>query len=91
MVIIQKGAARNGVPLQVENWGKSGFMVAAYPVAARASDFIHINTTFRLGIKAFSKDDALQVFKDLESGNKQLSDFAERFWNGERDKFILGI
>ncbi len=91
MVIIQKGTAKNGVPLQVENWGKSGFIVAAYPVAAQTLNFIRTNDTFRLGIKAFSKDDGFQVFEDLESRNKQLSDFAERFWNGERDKFVLGI
>lgn len=77
--------------IQIEDWGKTEFMIGAYPLAVNDWNFIHRNKTFRLGIKAYSEDDAQQIFDDLETGKLHLSDISDRFWNGETDKFILGI
>ena len=99
MKVLEKGTMQDGTKIQIEDWKEDyshvkTLNVATYPIAANTSEsgFIERNKTFRLDINSFNNDnEVLKAFKDLLSGNKTISDFADQFYNGDKDKYLYGM
>lgn len=94
--IIEKAITPSGVKMQLEKWD-DGMMIGAYPIAQRGdSCWVRGGETFRLSIasnkyKNYSNEQVREDFEALKNGDKTLMDLAEYFWNGDKDKYRLGI
>lgn len=99
MRIIDSGVLPNGVDIQLESWGENGssLMIAAYPMAQRTCGFwIRGGERFRLQISnnpytGYTDEMVQSDYFSLLRGEKSLCDLSENFWNGERDKWCLGM
>ena len=94
LTIIKKGTMPDGVQIQLEDW-VSRLAIAAYPTAVRDSRlFIRKGEQFRLTITYdadTTKESALQDFDDLINGVKNLESMADRFGQGDMDRWIFGM
>lgn len=98
MKIIRKDTMPNGVYIQLEDWGESGLTIGAYPIAINSSKhgWVLQNHPFRLHIQAnphanYTNADVTADYKSLINGQKSLEDLADHFWNGDKDKWYLGM
>lgn len=98
--VIERGTLPDGTAVQLESWGENGhdLAIAAYPVAQRSSRsyYTAAGERFRLHIGSNPytgyTDEMVQAdYVSLLAGEKSLYDLSERFWNGERDKWCLGM
>lgn len=89
MKILQKGQMPDGTPIQRENWHFDyGYMaygatVAAYPIAKvsiRKPFAPQQGERFRAQFDFGTPREAEQCYKQLESGEKTLKDFADKIW-----------
>lgn len=85
--------------IQLENWEDSypehptlWWAIGAYPISKHESGRLfgpRRGEIFRLTI-SFEKDyEAVEAFENLYHGRKTLLDYADRFWNRERDAELL--
>ena len=88
--------------IQLENWEDAypdhptlWWAIGAYPVALRGSDRLfgphRKGEKFRLTISFDTDADAVEAFENLYHGRKTLLDYADRFWNRERDAELLEV
>ena len=99
MKVMMKGVLPDGTQVQLEEWGVDDIhlMIAAYPIAQRTrSCWQRGGERFRLQISenqytGYTNEMVEADYFALLSGKKSLCDLAERFWNGERDKWGLGM
>lgn len=100
MKILERAKTPEGIDIQIEDWKQdyscfNTFNIATYPIAKRSSEsgWIKDGKTFRLDIsRGFNNDEEVkQAFNDLVSGNKNISDFADQFYNGDKDKYLFGL
>lgn len=95
MKILEKSVTKNGVEIQLEDWGGK-LSIGAYPIAKNGFGFVKYGEIFRLTISenqyiGYRNDDVSTDFEKLKTGEKQLEDMAHLFWNGEKDAIMLGI
>ncbi len=91
----------DGTEIQLEDWSNEfpsstnlWWAVGAYPVAKHSSGRLfgpRRNQEFRLTISFAEESDARECFRKLESGEAELLDYRDKFWNGERDAEILEV
>ena len=106
MKILEKAILKNGVHIQLEDWRENntpkvpnlyGLTIAAYPIAERSDGYwIKGGEEFRLAISYnqytnYTNDMVLADYKALINAEKSLEDLADRFYNGEKDKWRLGM
>lgn len=101
MKILEKATTPGGVAIQLEDWGEDypgviGYSIGAYPIAKSNYCFTKISEQFRLSIlenkhKGYTGENVKADYEALKSGTKRIEDLAERFWNGERDRILLGM
>ena len=99
MKVMMKGVLPDGTRVQLEEWSVDNIhlMIAAYPIAQRTrSCWQRGGERFRLQISenqytGYTNEMVEADYFALLSGKKSLCDLAERFWNGERDKWCLGM
>lgn len=99
MKVLEKATMSNGTKIQLEDWSDVypdiyGFMIGAYPIAQRTSQYgwIQGGTEFRLSISRYSSnEEVLKDFESLKTGEKQLEDLADRFHDGKKDMWLLGM
>ena len=95
MKILEKSVTKNGVEIQLEDWdGK--LAIGVYPVAKNGFGFVKYGETFRITISenqymGYDNNDVKEDFEKLKSGEKQLDDMENYFWNGKKDAIMLGI
>lgn len=107
MKIIEKATTPDGVEIQLEDWSEHntnafpdlyGLQIGAYPIARNTSDsgWIRSGEKFRLTIAQnkymnYSNEDVTADFVALKNGIKTIEDLADHYWNGQKDKHLLGI
>ena len=98
MQIIRKDTMPNGIKIQLEKWSEYGMSIGAYPVAVNSGryGFTRTGHRFRLQISNnehnnYTDEDVAADYEKLISGEKALEDLAEYFWNGDQDKWFLGM
>lgn len=106
MKILEKTITPNGIEIQLEDWidrntekysDLYGLAIGAYPIAKNTSKYKWVvrGEKFRLHIAAnkfnYGNNDVQSDFEALKSGEKTLEDLSEHFWNGEKDKYFLGM
>lgn len=99
MKIISKGRMPNGVKIQLEDWSEdTGLMIGAYPIALATGkyEWVRAGELFRLSISenkyaGYTNEMVANDYNELILGTKKLEDLADHFWNGEKDKWLLGM
>jgi hypothetical protein len=99
MKVLEKAYTPDGILIQLEDWSENySFMntynIGAYPKAKNSSKYqwIKAGYEFRLDIHGFnSNEEAEQVFNDLITGKRKLTDLADLYWNGNKDKYYMGL
>lgn len=83
----------DGVDIQLEDWGNFGYGIGAYPIAKHNGKWIRNNETFRLTISRGYSDNnsVINDFNKLKNKLITLVDLAEHFWNGDKDKYYMGM
>ena len=107
MKIIRKDIMRNGTKIQLEDWSDHntpdypdlhGLTIGAYPIAINSGAYglVCSGQAFRLHIATnnfanYSSDDVAADYEALVNGTKSLEDLSAHFWNGDKDKWYLGM
>lgn len=101
MIILEKAITPDGIEIQLENWDDgfaNGLAIGAYPVARANSEngWIQCGNKFRLTIPNnkylnYTNGDVKNDFENLKTGRKSIAVLSEYFWNGEKDRRLLGI
>lgn len=94
MIVLQREKMPNGTTIQIEDWTedyKNHWNVGAYPIAKEGDKYgwIKRKQTFRLTLNFDSKKQAEQAFSELLSGEKELIDYKNCFYNGSEDIYYL--
>lgn len=89
MKVIKRSTTPQDIAIQLEDW-ENDVYIAAYPIAKASSRFgwVQSGEKFRLTIKTVNPE---ADFHALESGEKALQDMDTQYWNGERDRYIMGL
>ena len=107
MKVIEYAIMPDGTEIQLEDWSDHnierfpdlyGLKIAAYPVAKNTGKYgiTRSGELFLLSIPqneyaGYTNADVKSDFEELKAGTKPLEDLAEHFYNGERDKWYLGM
>ena len=107
MKVIERATMPNGTEIILEDWRDKntseypdlyGLSIGAYPVAKNTSPYkwILAGEIFRLEIAYnpftnYTNDNVKRDFEALKNGVKSLEELSEHFWNGDKDKFYLGM
>lgn len=107
MKVIDKAKMHDGTEIQLEDWREQntekypnlyGFTIGSYPIAKNTGKYrwIEGGKKFRLsidmnGYTGYSNDDVLSDYEALKNGTKSLEDLSDHFWNGNKDKWYLGM
>lgn len=105
MKIIEKAVMPDGTKIQLEDWSENntkaypelyGLSIGAYPVAKNATLFTKRGENFRLQISmkkysGYENENVKADFEALKNGNRSLEDLADHFYNGEKDRWMLGM
>lgn len=107
MKVLEKAILKDGTPIQLEDWSEHnttefpnlyGLQIGAYPIAQRTGKYrwIESGDRFRLTIDCnyymnYTNENVLEDYRALINGEKSLQDLADHFWNGEKDKWYLGM
>lgn len=99
MKVLERATTPDGTKIQIEDWKKdyscfNVLNIATYPIAKNTSKYkwIEGGKTFRLDIRGFNNDEEVkQAFDDLVNGVKQITDFANQFYNGDKDRYYMGL
>ena len=107
MKVIEYAIMPDGTEIYLEDWSDHnterfpslyGLKIAAYPVAKNTGKYgmTRSGESFLLSIPqneyaGYTNDDVKADFEELKAGTKTLEDLAEHFYNGERDKWYLGM
>lgn len=98
--ILEKAEMPDGTKIQIEDW-KSVYpdvfetmSIAAYPKAKHdKGTWIRRGETFRLDLAKGFKNDlvVMELFMDLIHGKKKLEDLDKHYWNGDKDRYVMGL
>lgn len=107
MKVIEYAIMPDGTEIYLEDWSDHnterfpslyGLKIAAYPVAKNTGKYgmTRSGESFLLSIPqneyaGYTNDDVKADFEALKNGTKTLEDLAIHFYNGERDKWYLGM
>lgn len=99
MKVLERAITPDGTDIQIEDWKEdyscfNVLSIAAYPIAKNTSKYrwVESGKTFRLDINGFNSDEEVkQAFADLVSGEKKITDFADQFRNGDKDRYYMGL
>ena len=107
MKTIERTVMPNGTKIQLEDWSNNntkeypdlyGLCIGAYPIAKKTVKhrWIESGDKFRIQISVnryseYTNDSVKADFEALKSGEKSLEDLANRFWNSEKDMWLLGM
>lgn len=106
MKVIDKSFMPNGTRILLEDWSdpksdtqsdthqRHNLTIGAYPIAKRTDNYgaIRVGKTFRLTIaRNYTDEIAIADYNALKNGTKKLEDLAERFWDGKKDMWYLGM
>lgn len=107
MKVLEKFTMPNGVQVQLEDWHDKntpeypnlyGYTIGAYPIALRTGKYrwVEAGRSFRLSIdhnpySGYTEEKVLADYEALKRGEKSLEDLADHFYNGEKDKWCLGM
>lgn len=97
--ITRRDTMPDGTKIQIEDWKEvypdieKTVMIAAYPIAKSDSIWIRKGESFRLQIsRSFSSDKEVEcIYQGLIDGVIKLEDLAEHYYNGDKDKFYMGM
>lgn len=97
MKIIEKSATPSGIEIQLEDWNGK-LQIGAYPIAKNTNKYrwVQGGQIFRLSISAnsyinYTNEDVKSDFEALKSGEKVLEDLKDRYWNGAKDQYYMGL
>ena len=90
----------DGTEIQLEDWSDTHknnpelwWAVGAYPAAKRGSGRPfgpnRRGEKFRLTISFPGVEEAMEAFQKLSDGEAELLDYADKFWNQEKDAELL--
>lgn len=100
MKVIERAKNPDGVKIQLEDWTENypnQYDIAAYPTAKRNGKWLICSgEKFRLQISTnehlgYTRETLFHDFECLKSGEKKLEDLAEHYWNGNKDKWYMGL
>lgn len=99
MKVLEKATTPDGTQIQIEDWKEdyscfNVLNITTYPTVRNGSKYqwIKQGEKFRLDIRNFNNDeDVKQAFNDLVNGIRQITDFSEQFYNGDKDKYYMGL
>lgn len=107
MKVIERATMPNGTKIQLEDWREHnsaeypelyGLTIAAYPIAQRTDKWrlIEYGRPFRLSIAnnsytGYTNEQVKADYDALVNGAKTLEELSNRFWNGEKDMWYLGM
>ncbi len=99
MKLVEFSKMPDGTEIQLEDWSDSypglfSLRIVVYPIAERTVRYrwIEGGRKFRLDLSRYENDDEVRADYDaLKSGAKKLQECANRFCNGKRDMWILGM
>ena len=101
MKVIERAQTPDGIKIQFEDWTENypnDYSIGAYPIAKRTGRYglIRDGKSFRLTISTneyfgYTKETLFHDFECLKSGEKTLEDLADRYWNGDKDKWLMGL
>ena len=101
MKVIETAKTPDDINIQLEEWGDNEnhkYTIGAYPVAKRNSKYnwIVAGKIFRITIsenvyRNYTNEMVLSDYEDLKSGKKRLEDLADYYWNGDKDKWRMGL
>ena len=81
--------------IQLEDWSdvypdnpELAWVIGAYP---NSVSFGRKGRTFRLTISFDTDSEAVGAFEALNRGEKTLADYRDKFWNGKKDEYRLGL
>lgn len=91
MEVLERSTTPQGVKIQLEYWPKyGGYQIGAYPTAKNTSRYrwTQQGQIFRLTLKT---DAPKADFEALGSGEKTLEEMDSQYWNGEIDRYYMGL
>lgn len=107
MKILERFTLEDGTDIQLEDWHDYnseeypdlyGYVIGAYPLAKNTSKngLVRNLHNFRLSVSInkysnYFDDDVNKDFESLKNGSKTLKDLSDHFWNGDKDKWYLGM
>jgi hypothetical protein len=97
--IVSRNTMPDGTKIQIEDWKEvypdieKTVMIAVYPIAKNDSYWIRKGESFRLQIsRSFSSDKEVEcIYQGLIDGVIKLEDLSEHYYNGDKDKFYMGM
>ena len=97
--ILRRDITPEGVTVQIEDWKEvypeveKTIKIAAYPVAKNGGYWVRRGESFRLDIsRGFSTDAEVEyIYNGLVNGDISLEDLSEHYWNGDKDKYYMGM
>ena len=101
MRVLEQTIMPDGTSIQIENWMEdypqafNTLTIAAYPLAKRQGRYgwVRVNEKFRLNLSlGFSSDrEVMVIYKTLQNGNITLEELHEHYWNGDKDRYYMGL
>jgi len=104
---LEKATLNNGTEILLQDWSDKnteeypnlyGYCINAYPVAKNTGKyrFIRAGERFLIHIamnsyKGYTNEMVKSDFEKLKNGELQLTDLADKFWNGVKDQWYLGM
>jgi hypothetical protein len=99
MKVLDRAVTPDGTKIQIEDWKETYsfcniYDIGTYPIAKNTSKYrwVEGGKEFRLTLTRFnSNEESKQAFADLISGAKTITDFADHFYNRDKDKYYMGL
>lgn len=107
MKVIEKYILQDGTKIQLEDWHDYnseeypdlyGYVIGSYPIAKNTGKYglVRSRHSFRLSVSinkysSYFDQDVKNDFESLKNGSKKLQDLSDHFWNGDKDKWYLGM
>ena len=100
MKVLERAKMPDGTDIQIEDWrenygSQKTLTIAAYPLAKRQGRYgwVRLNEKFRLDLsRGFSSDrEVMLIYKALQNGEITLEELHEHYWNGDKDRYYMGL
>ena len=101
MKVLERAKMPDGTNIQIEDWKEDypqshgTLTIAAYPLAKRQGRYgwVRLNEKFRLDLgHGFSSDrEVMLIYKALQNGEITLEELHEHYWNGDKDRYYMGL
>lgn len=105
MKVIEYATMPNGTEIVLEDWTENnsseypnlyGYAIGAFPIAKNTGRYVKGGEKFRLDISmnpyvGYTNEMVLEDFKALKSGTKCLENLSERYYDGDKAKYYMGI